>query len=503
MDMTVFYSTAWIFMIFSVVGWILDTLSASLDKGGMVNRGLLVGPVCPMYGFLCSGAYLLNLYVCKDVPFVQLVFFTIFATVSIFAVNAFFKKFFKITFWNFSETPMNYKEYISFSGALAWGIILLVVTSFTDEFIVNLIAEELPNWVNFIVVITFFSILFCDFIFSILMMLGLNKRAKSFENVLSGVRNIENKAGRAIEKSAEKSGLELKLLKIRLFFQDVFGRITLYLKRLKDKIILSISKDTIFTRRIKSAYESIVTSDGVEKIQKDAQNHWELNMKAYESSLPDTAEKPFAYGINICKLFLLFVIGSIIGCFIETCFALIVEGHFEIRVGLVYGPFIPIYGLGAVLLTLALSRFYKSSFIALFAISGTVGATFEYFCSWVQEMVFGTISWDYSHMPFNIDGRTCLSYALMWGALGVVWVRELYPLFSRLIEKIPTKIGYIITLVFVVFMLFNVFISSMAQLRAAERDEGKLATNAFAEYLDEKFNDEYLELIYPNMRKVE
>lgn len=50
-------------------------------------------------------------------------------------------------------------------------------------------------------------------------------------------------------------------------------------------------------------------------------------------------------------------------------------------------------------------------------------------------MLFGTISWDYSDMPFNIDGRTSLAYAVVWGILGVIWVRELYPAFSRLIEK--------------------------------------------------------------------
>lgn len=489
-------------MIFSVVGWIVDTLSTSLDKGGIVNRGLLVGPVCPMYGFLCSGAYLLNLYVCKDVPFVQFVFFTLFAALSIFTTNFLFKKFFKITFWDFSETAMNYKEYISFSGALAWGGILLVVTSFIDGFIVNIIAKELPNLINLIVVVAFFVILFCDFCFSILMMLGLNKRAQKFEGVLSGVRNIENKAGKAIEKRAEKSRLEFKLLKATIFFRNILKRIVSFLRKFKDKLILSISKDTVFTRRIKFAYDSIVASEGAEKFQEGAKKHRTLNMKVYEGFALNTKNRPFAYGINMCKLFLLFVAGSVIGCFLETCFALIVEGRFEIRVGLVYGPFIPIYGLGAVLLTLTLSRFYKASSPALFAISGAIGATFEYFCSWVQEMVFGTISWDYSHMPFNIDGRTCLAYAFMWGALGVVWVRELYPLFSRLIEKIPHKVGYITTLVLVVFMVFNVFISSTAQLRAAERDEGVPATNAFEEYLDKRFDDEYLNLIYPNMKKV-
>ncbi len=493
------YSTLWIFMIFSVLGWVFDTVSDSLSNGKFVNRGFLVGPVCPIYGLLCAGAYILNVYLCKDVFFVQLGIYSVFSAVTIFVVNYILHRLLKIRFWDFSDMQFNYKGYISLSVAIMWGIALAVVSSYVDGYIC-LLADELPDFVNLIVVISFMSLLFCDIVFSVLMMLGMRKRAKKLENVAGKLKKIEKNATKVIEKNTEKAKLGSKLLKLRFFVQDIFGRISLFFEKLKEKLIYN---DNVFTQRIRKAYKTIMTTEGAEKLQQSAKEHMEMNMKEYEVDKNSSDDKPFAYGLSLSKLFLLFFVGSIIGCIIETCFALVTLGHFEVRVGLVYGPFIPIYGLGAVLLTLALSRFYRSSLLGLFAISGAVGATFEYFCSWVQELIFGTISWDYSDKPFNIDGRTCLSYAVMWGILGVIWVRELYPMFSRLIEKMPKKTGYVVTLVLLVFMLFDVFVSVTAQLRASERAEGIPASGAFEKYLDKRFDDDYLSIIYPNMERIE
>lgn len=86
-------------------------------------------------------------------------------------------------------------------------------------------------------------------------------------------------------------------------------------------------------------------------------------------------------------------------------------------------------------LTAALYKLYKLNDTLVFVISAFVGAGFEYFCSWLQEQMFGTVSWDYSDTPFNLDGRTNLMYALIWGFLGLVWVRYLYPWTAKLIEK--------------------------------------------------------------------
>ena len=71
------------------------------------------------------------------------------------------------------------------------------------------------------------------------------------------------------------------------------------------------------------------------------------------------------------------------------------------------------------LFTLVMYRFKHSSSFIIFLVSAVVGALFEYVCSWVQEMAFGTVSWEYSNEPLNLNGRTSLSFAVMWGVFGL------------------------------------------------------------------------------------
>jgi uncharacterized membrane protein len=226
-------------------------------------------------------------------------------------------------------------------------------------------------------------------------------------------------------------------------------------------------------------------------------------MKEYTRVFQTKQEKPFAFGLCFTKLFYLFVIGSFLGTIIETIWALLLYGHFAVRVGMVYGPFIPVYGGGACFLTLVLYKLYKLSDTLIFVISAVVGAGFEYFCSLLQEKMFGTVSWDYSNTPFNIDGRTNLMYALIWGFLGLVWVRYLYPLIAKLIEKIPKKSGSIITTFLIAFMIFNAFVSISATYRWNERADGIEAQNSFDVYLDNHFYDEKMEFLFPNMVTVD
>ena len=123
----------------------------------------------------------------------------------------------------------------------------------------------------------------------------------------------------------------------------------------------------------------------------------------------------------------------------------------------------------------------------------------EYGCSWVQELMFGTRSWDYSNMPFNINGRICLLYSVFWGILGVFWIKTLYPRISRLILKIPNKIGKIVTWVITVFMVINIAVSGVAVMRWGQRVRGAEPSNEFWEFIDERFPDERMERIYANM----
>ncbi len=133
----------------------------------------------------------------------------------------------------------------------------------------------------------------------------------------------------------------------------------------------------------------------------------------------------FAKGLNGYKLLLVCFIGSFFGVIIEMLWCLvsvIIEmlwclvsrGYIESRAGLVYGPFNLLYGFGAVVLTVTLYKFRNRGAWISFLGGIIVGSVVEYVCSWGQELVFGTRSWDYSKMPFNINGRICLLYSIFW-----------------------------------------------------------------------------------------
>lgn len=207
----------------------------------------------------------------------------------------------------------------------------------------------------------------------------------------------------------------------------------------------------------------------------------------------------FARGLGIYKLLLILFIGSFAGVVVELMWCLIRNGYLESRSGLVYGPFNLLYGAGAVALTVCLYRFRNRSGWISFLGGMLVGTVVEYLCSWGQEALFGSRSWDYSTMPFNLNGRVCLLYSIFWGVLGVFWIKDLYPRMAQLILKLPNKIGKIFTVAVTVFLIFNGVVSLLAVDRWAERVEGQAPGNSLEELLDERFPNERMESVYANM----
>ena len=197
------------------------------------------------------------------------------------------------------------------------------------------------------------------------------------------------------------------------------------------------------------------------------------------------------------KLFWIFVFGCIMGYVMEVIFNFVRTGEFETRQGLIYGPFAPVYGIGTLAFYLILPKFKKMWQVIL--VSGVLGGVTEYLCSYFQEKLFGTISWDYSNQLFNFNGRTSILYCLVWGALGVAFIKFVYPYFDKIFDKVLYKIGTkVITAFAVVFMIFNISISSLAAQREYERREHIEAGSRMDVFLDEHFPDEILDEVYRN-----
>lgn len=227
----------------------------------------------------------------------------------------------------------------------------------------------------------------------------------------------------------------------------------------------------------------------------------------------NNGEKSFACGLNIYKIIWVFIIGCVIGVVFETLYVYFME-HLWIRSsGMLYGPFNQIYGIGAVLFVVALYRFRKKNAAVIFLASAVIGSVFEYACSWVQQLVFGSVSWEYSDIPTNIGGRTNLFYALGWGILGLIFITHTWPFLSEMIERIPNRFdsrigrrlnltGKGVTITFAVLLAANLVLSGIVVFRAGRRHEGIAANNALWRWVDSVYPDSVMAEKYPSLEFV-
>ena len=215
------------------------------------------------------------------------------------------------------------------------------------------------------------------------------------------------------------------------------------------------------------------------------------------------AKERFAQGCCFYKLVWLFLLGSLLGDFTETIFCRLTAGVWMSRSSLVYGPFSIVWGFGCVIFTAFLYRCHDKSDRYIFIAGTVLGGAYEYVCSVLSELLFGTIFWDYSHIPFNLGGRINLLYCFFWGIAAVVWLKGLYPPLSALVERIPKRIGPSVTWLLILFMVFNMAMSGLALARYTERQTvASPSAGALAHYLDSHFPDERMERIYPNAKLV-
>jgi len=213
----------------------------------------------------------------------------------------------------------------------------------------------------------------------------------------------------------------------------------------------------------------------------------------------EIAEPKGYISLNYYNLFWIFVICSVIGIIVETAYQLIVFGRYELRAGLVWGPFSPIYGIGGVLFTIALNRFWDKNVIVIFAVSMVLGSLLEFCTSWIMETMFGIISWDYSGTFGSIEGRTNFAFGMMWGALGLLWVRLALPWVLRIIDFIPWRYHIVITIGMSIFMAMNIVITVAAIDRQYERLNNIPATNLVQTACDEYFPDNWIKKRFPNV----
>lgn len=209
-------------------------------------------------------------------------------------------------------------------------------------------------------------------------------------------------------------------------------------------------------------------------------------------------KKVFAEGLCFWKLFLFFVIGSLFGTYFEELLYFVKNQSFSSRAGLIYGPFNPLYGFGVVLFLFFLGRKSESrSIVKTFIYAAILGGIMEYIVSFVVEVFFHIRFWDYSSMFLNIHGRTTVLFMVAWGFFATLLLKFIYPYVSKWIEKIPVRVGTICSILFLLFLLFDITLTFTVFLRIRDRNRGVEPQNFIQEFYDRVYPNEFMYKRFP------
>jgi len=425
-----FYTLSVIYLVYSFLGWVGETVVATIKGRQFTNRGMASGPFCFVYG---TAGVLLAVGL-ADLRTNWLALFAgsfLIATVVEWVTAKFLERVHHRRWWDYSGKKFNLDGYVCLQYSVLWGVLGAVSVRWGNDLLLRLCA------------------LFPPLLFHIAVWVSMSIAAL---DQISAAVVVERYAAK--HPRLEQLGQELGKGK----------------SRLQQKIAASVE------RRIQKAYP--------------------------EAARPEpttTAEKAMSFS----DLVWLFVVGAFLGDVVETIFCRVTAGVWMSRSSLVWGPFSVVWGLALVLAAVLLRGSERKSESRIFWFGVILGGAYEYVCSAVTELLFGTVFWDYSGFKFNLGGRINLLYCFFWGIAAVAWIRYGYPLVAKGMNKLKTHIRPWMTAALAVFMAVNMGVSTLALARYDARTSGVEAATPLAVFLDAHFDNARMERIYPNAKKVE
>ncbi len=205
--------------------------------------------------------------------------------------------------------------------------------------------------------------------------------------------------------------------------------------------------------------------------------------------------------------FLLFISYAFLGWCMEVGCKYVQFGKFINR-GFLIGPYCPIYGWGAIAITILLKR-YTYDPLVLFITSTLVCSIIEYFTSYFMEKKYHARWWDYSSKKFNINGRICLETLVPFGILGLFIMYVTNPMLFKIYQSMSEIVVHIISItLFIIFIVDNIISSNIISSVNVEgsklvKDNTEEITEKVKQILREKsWLHRRLINAYPNLKDI-
>ncbi|MCI9084516.1 MAG: putative ABC transporter permease [Bacilli bacterium] len=189
--------------------------------------------------------------------------------------------------------------------------------------------------------------------------------------------------------------------------------------------------------------------------------------------------------MEIRVMFLLFILYSFLGWLMEVILVSIQTKKPTDR-GFLIGPLCPIYGVGALLITILLNK-YSNDLPALFIMATILGAILEYFTSYIMEKIFKTRWWDYSDKKYNINGRISLTTSIGFGILGVILIHILNPFFKNILNHFSNTAVLIISVILLIIFIIDIITSFriISKIKIVNTNELRDSTDEITQYVRE------------------
>lgn len=168
------------------------------------------------------------------------------------------------------------------------------------------------------------------------------------------------------------------------------------------------------------------------------------------------------YTYTIIQWLFFFYFYCFVGWCIESTYVSLHQRRLVNR-GFMRGPFLPLYGSGAIMM-LVVSMPFQDNLVLVY-LAGCIGASvLEYVTGVTMEALFKVRYWDYSNQKFNFQGHICLGTSLAWGLLTILMTQVVHKPVEYLVLSIPGKALTVITLVLTIYIACDFALSFKAAM---------------------------------------
>lgn len=188
----------------------------------------------------------------------------------------------------------------------------------------------------------------------------------------------------------------------------------------------------------------------------------------------------------LCYYFLLYFMYCVIGYVLECIFCSIIDKKLVLNRGFLIGPYLPIYGKGAICIIFLLNKYLEDPF-ALFIMASLIATVLEYFASYFMEKIFKARWWDYSEKKFNLNGRVCLTNTVLFGLGGLIVMYVVNPFLTGILDGFSKTTIIVLGLIFFTIYAVDTIISftTIYKLRSSSTSLKKDSTEEISEQVRE------------------